>query len=220
MSAEVGLGGTRVMTTIRITAKKPGCFTRNLWNPIRNIFRWFRGGKQLSKPPISNDPPFRGPSSNTELIARESDEASLTLLENTVGRGPGMSYSEVKEWMANQGVIEANIQGHMNVIDFSDPVEAVILKEGDFVYRWESTDPLIQQMREFGVGFPEYFVSDPNISPASVGVNNLAHRVFKKYRVTADTEALKSTTDFTVEKKGGKQLFSPSLHKNIKEVID
>lgn len=101
--------------------------------------------------------------------------------------------------------VESAMQ-HLDGIDFTKPVETVILKKGTKVMQW---------VKDGKVG--KYFTEQTNGFQKNLGISDYKDRVLKTFEITEDVEVLKSTAgDYKGAKGGGTQYFGGDI--KVKEV--
>lgn len=134
------------------------------------------------------------------------------LMSSLDGGGPSKR-DIARGFMNKMGVASRDITGHLSVIDFSGPVEVVTLSRGSIIYRWDQTDDITKAMRKMGMMPPEYFTLSP-VDASQVGVGAISGRRLAKFRVTEDTEVLKSTMYPTSQT----QIWNPHIFKSLEEI--
>lgn len=129
---------------------------------------------------------------------------------------PEFSGREIaKQFMEDAGVQDT--RGHLNAIDFDYSVRVKTLNKGDIIYRWDATDKMNQKLREHGYNLPEYFFDEVGTASQKLGVGGITKRELKTYRVTETIDVLESSVQLLGEK-GGQQLFSPNLYRNLEKI--
>ncbi|PNV71217.1 TIGR04388 family protein, partial [Leptospira inadai] len=109
-------------------------------------------------------------------------------------------FKRAENFYTKGGVAQGpGLDSELRGINFDKPIANTTLKEGEYVYQYvraEKGKPLLDRQGN-------YFVKDPSTPMDTIGINPSDERMLVKYKVTSETNSLKSSAADTIWGDGG-----------------